>query len=426
MSRGRALLAAALLAQACSYDLAALRGVDAAVDRPRPVDLGTPVDLGAPMDAPADRPGPTDGGARAGSCELDGGTVVSLAPPVPPARPASDAGVTLAYALVQNNLQNALGLALPTGTVDGGVLTGCSTVDGMRTPPTRIYRYQVVEGGTVTATTNTQHCTGFDTRVYAIWSCKAQDLANPAVCGDDLSDSTDTGRCPTCGTVADAGGACAPLLSTIETPPSQALRRGDVVFFAVTGFNINPGVFPHRLWVGENAARIEAFPAMPSAPTVNRCVCQDGTPTARTVFFPHQASLESFPSPVNTMPASSSFLGVRDALAAGMYSGVSMQFRVLRATIPSAPGCPRDMVRAVFDLIAGGSLVTSFSIRGDIPSATTFTVPYTAFAPTMLTRVAAGMPIELRLREVRPQPACLDLVLDPVPGANAVTLYGGP
>lgn len=430
MSGGRALLAAALLAQACSYDLAALRGVDAAVDRPRPVDLGPPVDLGAPMDAPADRPGPTDGGAdsgaRAGSCDLDGGTVVSLTPPVPPARPSSDAGVTLAYALAQNSLQNALGLPLPTGTVDGGVLPGCSTVDGMRTPPTRIYRYQVAEGGTVTATTNTQHCTGFDTRVYAIWSCKAQDLANPVACGDDLSDSTDTTRCPTCSTVADAGGACAPLLSTIETPPSQVLRRGDVVFFAVTGFNINPGVFPHRLWVGENAARIEAFPASPGAPVVNRCVCQDSTPTARTVFFPHPVPEESFPSPVNTMPVSSSFLGVRSALPTGMYSGVSLQFRVLRATIPNVPGCPRDMVRAEFDLLVGGSVVTTFSIRGDIANATTFTVPYTAFAPTLLTSVSAGMPLQLRLREVRPQPACLDLVLDPVPGANAVTLYGGP
>jgi hypothetical protein len=55
----------------------------------------------------------------------------------------------------------------------------------------------------------------------------------------------------------------------------------------------------------------------------------------------------------------------------------------------------------------------------------TVTVPYTAFAPTTLNRVGAGMPIELRLREVQPQPACLSLDLDPTPGASAITLYGG-
>ena len=54
--------------------------------------------------------------------------------------------------MATNNLQGAPMVALPTGTIDGGLLAGCSTVDSMRAPPTRIYRYQVAEGGTVTAT----------------------------------------------------------------------------------------------------------------------------------------------------------------------------------------------------------------------------------------------------------------------------------
>lgn len=425
----RAALACALAAPACSYDLDALRASDASLDRPRPVDTGA-VDLGTGMDAPTDRGGdaPTvDAGggsdARAGSCELDGGVVVPLAPPIAPTRPGSDAGVTLAHAMVLNNLQGAVGIALPTGNLDGGVvLAGCPTADSMRTPPTRVYRYRVVEGGTVTATTNTQHCTSFDTRVYAIWSCKAQDLAQPAACGDDLSDGTDTERCPTCGTGPDAGVACARLLSTIETP---TVRRGDTVFIAVTGFNINPGMFPHRLWVGENAARVEAFPAAPSAPVVNRCVCQDSTATARTVYFPYPVPSESFPTPVSSSPTTSSFLGVRDALPTGMYSGVEMQLRVVRVNVPSSGSCPRDMVRAVFDLYVGGSLVTAFSLGANLAPPFTLTVPYTAFAPTTLTRVAAGMPIELRLREVTPGAACMTLELDATPGANAITLYGG-
>ena len=296
----------------------------------------------------------------------------------------------------------------------------------MPAPPTRVYRYQVVEGGTVTATTNTQHCTTFDTRVYAVWSCKAQDLAQPAACGDDLSDGTDTARCPSCGTGADAGAVCAPLLSTIVTPTSQALHRGDVVFFAVTGYNISPGVFPHRLWVGENAARIEAFPPVPLVTPVNRCVCQETTQGARTVFFPHPLPLESFPSPATTVGSgSTSFLGVRDTLPSGLYSGVGLQLRIARWTLSTAAGCPREMVRAVFDLIVGGAMVTSFSIPATLAPPMTVTVPYTAFAPTMLNRVTMGMPIELRLREVQPQPACLSLDLDPTVGASAITLYGG-
>lgn len=421
----RPTLALALCAVGCSYPLDALRAHDAGRvgDRPMPTpDLGVRSDVAVDLGAPS----ADTGAARAGSCDVDGGIVVRLAPPVAPMRTGADAGVTLAFAMASNNLQGAIGLSLPTGTVDGGAYPGCMTADPMTAPPTRIYRYQMVEGGTVTATTNTQHCTSFDTRVYAVWSCKAQDLANPAVCGDDLSDSTDTARCPSCGTGTGSDTACSPLLSTIVTPPSQVLRRGDVVFFAVTGFNISPGLFPHRLWVGENAARIEPFPVTPIVQTVNRCVCQENTQGARTVFFPHPLPMESFPSPTTTVGSgSTSFLGVRDALPSGLYSGVGLQLRIAQWNLSTAPGCPREMVRAVFDLIVGGAMVTSFSIPATLAPPMTVTVPYTAFAPTMLNRNGAGMPIELRLREVQPQPSCLSLDLDPTVGASAITLYGG-
>lgn len=426
----RPALALALLAGACSYDLNRLRARDGGpvVDRPSPSDTGPRVDVVTPVDVPVERDVPaTDAGmTRMGSCDIDGGAPVALVPPITSVRPGSDAGVTLAYAMATNNLQGAPMIALPTGTIDGGVLAGCSTADSMRAPPTRIDRYQVAEGGTVTATTNTQHCTGFDTRVYAIWSCKTEDLALPAACGDDLSDGLDALRCPSCGMVSDAGANCSTLLSTIETPTSQPMRRGEVVFFAVTGFNISPGLYPHRLWVGENAARIEAFPAAPRVAPVNRCACQESTQGPRTVFFPYPVPLENFPATVSTAGGgSTSFLGVRDALPTGSYSGVAMQLRIARWNLSTAAGCPRDMVRAVFDLMVGGAMVTTFSIPGTLAPPVTVTVPYTAFAPTTLNRVGAGMPIELRLREVQPQPACLSLDLDPTAGASAITLYGG-
>jgi hypothetical protein len=285
-----------------------------------------------------------------------------------------------------------------------------------------VYRYQVVEGGTVTATTNTQHCTSLDTRVYAIWSCKTADLARPAACGDDLENSGDTGRCPTCGTGPDAG-VCTPLVSTIETPPGEVLRRGDTVFFAVTGFNVNAATSQHRLWVGENAARVEPFPSPLSVPVVSRCVCQANTDAARTVSFPYLAPMENFP--LTATAGGASFLGVRDALPTATYSGVSLQLRVARWTLSSAPGCAAASVRAVFDLIVGSTLVTTFSIPATLAPPVTVAVPYTAFAPITLTRTSAGMAMELRLRTVLPQAACLTIELEPTQGASAVTLYGG-
>ena len=430
----RSAIALSLLAGACNYDLDRLRARDGGpvVDRPSPTDMGPRVDVVTPVDVPTDVPVGRDvpatdtGMTRMGSCDLDAGAPLNLLPPITSPRPGSDAGATLAYAMLTNNLQGAPQIALPTGGGDGSVVPGCPTADTMRSPPTRIYRYQVVEGGTVTATTNTQHCTNFDTRIYAIWSCKMQDLAQPATCGDDLSDGTDTLRCPACGMTPDAGGNCSTLLSTIETPASQPMRRGEVVFFAVTGYNITPGLYPHRLWVGENAAHIEPFPESPRATPVNRCTCQEGTQAPRTVFFPHPVTGENFPPTVSTQGGgSSSFLGVREQLPTGSYSGVSMQLRIASWNLSPAAGCPRDMVRAVFELIVGASMVTTFSIPATLAPPVTVTVPYTAFSPTVLTRVAAGMPIELRLREVLPQPACLTINLESTPGASAITLYGG-
>ncbi|MBK8696215.1 MAG: hypothetical protein IPN17_29115 [Deltaproteobacteria bacterium] len=390
------------------------------------VDVVTPVDVLTDVPVTRDVPATDAGMTRMGSCDLDAGAPLNLLPPITSTRPGSDAGATLAYAMLTNNLQGAPQIALPTGGGDGSVVPGCPTADSVRSPPTRIYRYQVVEGGTVTATTNTQHCTNFDTRVYAIWSCKAQDLAQPATCGDDLSDSTDTLRCPACGMAPDAGGNCSTLLSTIETPASQPMRRGEVVFFAVTCYNISPGLYPHRLWVGENAAHIEPFPPRPgrrrsTAAPARKAPRRRGRCSSRT-----RSRGETSPPTVSTQGGgSSSFLGGRDQLPTGSYSGVSMQLRIASWNLSTAAGCPRDMVRAVFELIVGGSMVTTFSIPATLAPPVTVTVPYTAFSPTVLTRVAAGMPIELRLREVLPQPACLTINLESAPGASAITLYGG-
>ena len=430
MTSLRPALALALCAAACDYHLDRLSARDGGpvLDRPTPpADQGVRPDVVAPADVPGDLgSAPTDAGAaRVGVCALDGGAAVALPPPVTPVRPGSDAGATLAFAMVTGNLQGAPMVALPTGTLDGGaVLVGCAAADRMRTPPTRVYRYQVAEGGTVTATTNTQHCTAFDTRVYALWSCGAADLASPLACDDDISDGTDTSRCATCG-AADGGVACPSRLSTLTTPVTQAARRGDVLYFAVTGYEISPGVFPHRLWVGENAARIEAFPTEPPAPPVNRCVCQEATQGARSVYFPYRGDGGNFPATLSAVGESTSFLGVRDTLPQGVYSGVALQLRVLRWALSPAAGCPRADVRAVFDLLVGGATVTSFSIPATLQPPVTVTVPYTAFAPTTLTRIPAGMPIELRLREVQPQAACLTIDVDPTAGASAITLYGG-
>jgi hypothetical protein len=423
-ARRAALVAAALLAPACSYDLNALRASDAAVDRPRPTDNGA-VDRGVAVDVGEDRPAPVDAGradtglTRAGTCDTVGGTVVPLAAPLP----ATGSTTPLAYAMARGDLAGAAGLPLPT-SMDGGVVAGCPYYDPVRSPPTRVYRYQVVEGGTVTATTNTQLCTEFDTRVYAIWSCKTADLARPAACGDDLTHGADTARCPACsaGPDADAGpGVCTPNVSTIETPPTEVLRRGDTVFFAVTGFHADSNQTPFRLWVGENAARIEPLPSTASVPLVNRCVCQANTDAARTASFPYLATTGNFP--VSAVAGGPSFLGARSSVPAGVYSGVSMQLRVARWTLAS--GCAAASVRAVFDLIVGNTLVTTFSVPATLTPPVTVAVPYTAFAPVMLNSTSAGMAMELRLRTVQPQATCLAVELDPAQGASTVTLYGG-
>jgi len=430
---GLCLVALAALGTGCSYDLDALRRRDAAavVDRPR-VDAGTAPDVAATDVVTDQGAGPTDAGVvdqdslRVGACNATGVSAVPLAPPIAPPR-AGAQPATLAYAMALNNLQGAPMLGLPTVTTDGGVtLQGCPTRDDVRTPPTRIYRYQVAEGGSVTATTNTQHCTALDTRVYAMWSCGAGDLASPIGCADDLANGRDTARCPTCGSGGGDGGvACTPLMSTLDLTTTPALRRGEVVYFAVTGFDINAATSAHRLWVGENAARIEAFPATPTRPPVNRCACQTNTDSARTVYFPHFVVGENFPPTVSAMGTAMSFLGVRD-VAQGMYTGVALQLRINRWNLSSdTTTCPRNMVRAVFDLIVGTTLVTSFSIDANLAPPVTVTVPYTAFAPTLLTRGGAGMVFELRLRQVLPDAACLTLDLDQAQGASAITLYGG-
>ncbi len=343
-----------------------------------------------------------------------------MAPPRSGGQPAP----TLAYAMALNNLQGAPMLGLPTVTTDGGVtLQGCPTRDDVRTPPTRIYRYQVVEGGSVTATTNTQHCTTLDTRVYAMWSCNAGDLASPLGCADDLSNGRDTARCPTCGGGGGDGGvACTPLVSTLDLAATPTLRRGEVVYFAVTGFDVNAATSAHRLWVGENAARIEPFAT--TLRPVNRCACQTNTDVARTVYFPHLMSGENFPTTASATTTMGSFLGVRD-VPQGMYTGVSLQLRINRWNLSSdTTTCPRNMVRAVFDLLVGTTAVTSFSIDANLAPPVTVTVPYTAFAPTLLTRMAAGMVFELRLRQVVPDVSCLTIDLEQAQGASAITLYG--
>lgn len=430
--RAAGLVALAALGVACSYDLDALRRRDGSVvDRPR-ADVGFPQDQGTADVAGDQGVAPTDAGVvdqdalRAGACNVTGAAVVALAPPIAPSRPGGQPA-TLAYAMGSvQNLQGAPQLGLPTVMADGGaVLSGCPTRDDTRTPPTRIYRYQVAEGGSVTATTNTQHCTTLDTRVYAMWSCGAGDVASPLGCADDLTNGRDTARCPTCGAGSDAGVACTPLVSTLDLGVTPQLRRGDVVFFAVTGFDVTSSNSAHRLWVGENAARIEAFPASPTRTPVNRCACQTSTDSPRTVYFPYPVTGENFPTTVSATGASTSFLGVRD-LPQGMYTGAGLQLRIARWNLSAdTTSCPRAMVRAVFDLIVGTSLVTSFSIGADLAPPVTVTVPYTAFAPTLLTRGTAGMVFELRLRQVLPDPACLTIDLDGVQGASAVTLYGG-
>ncbi len=429
---GRCLLALAALGAGCSYDLDALRRRDAAavVDRPR-ADVGTSPDV-ATADVPTDQgAGPADSGVldqdslRVGACNAAGVSAVPLAPPIAPPRTGAQP-TTLAYAMALNNLQGAPMLALPTQTTDAGVtLPGCPFRDDVRAPPTRVYRYQVAEGGSVTATTNTQHCTTLDTRVYAMWSCGAGDVANPVGCADDFGSSRDSARCPSCMSGSDGGTACAPLTSTLDLTTTPTLRRGEVVYFAVTGFDINAATSAHRLWVGENAARIEAFPSSPTSPPVNRCACQTNTDSARTVYFPHVMSGENFPLTASATTTAGSFLGVRD-VPQGMYTGVSLQFRINRWTLSSdAAACPRNMVRAVFDLIVANTLLTTFSIDASLAPPVTVTVPYTAFAPTSLIRASAGMRFELRLRQVLPDVSCLTLDLEQSQGASAITLYGG-
>ena len=394
----------AALSLGCTYDLTALRR-DAGADRPAVTTDASSTDRGSPDVAPGDA-----SAARNGACDLSSAAAIAVIPPTAPG-PSS---ATLAFGLATGDLQGAPALALPTGSING-----CLTADPNRSPPTRVYRYQVVAGGRVTASTDTQFCTAFHSRVYALWSCGASDVAHPAACADGVDDGSASVLCPSSGD-AGAGAGCTHALGTLDFAPTPPLAAGDVVYFAVTGPDLPSTGLGHRLWVGENAARLEAFAATSASGQANRCGCQTNTGTPRTVAFPFRVSGENFPVSAST---TSSYLGVRD-VPTGSFTGVALQLHVVRSVLGNGAGCTSG-ARAVFDLLVADTLLTSFSIGADLVAPVMVTVPYTAFAPIDLARLSTGMKFELQLRAVLPSDDCMTIDLDPSAGASTVTLYGG-
>ena len=330
----------------------------------------------------------------------------------PPPGVGNDAGA-LAYGLAIGTLVGAPAVGLPTGSING-----CTTVDPTPTPATRVYRYQVVAGGRVTASTNNQFCTGFHSRVYGLWSCSAGDIARPVGCADGVDDGSANTLCPACGDAGADQGACGRNLAALSLDTSPPLAAGDVVYFAVTGPNLPSTGLAHRLWVGENAAQLAAFPPTWPSRVANRCTCQNGTGTAHTVLFPINARLENFPVPA---APGQSFLASRD-LPEIPYGGVALQLRVVSRSTPTTSVCGANPT-ATFDLSVGNVLLTSFTLDASAPVPGIVTVPYTAFAPITPMRTPSGMGLELKLRSVSPSPECLVIGFDPAPGGSQLTLF---
>ena len=396
---------ALLLLAGCTYDLVALRH-DAGAPR---VDVVS--DRGPADDGVVDAPALNDAGTtRAGACDVPGGAaaVQSFL------GVGNDAGA-LAYGFATGTLSGAPGIALPTGSVNG-----CTIVDPVTTPPTRVYRYQVVAGGRVTASTNDQFCTGFHSRVYGLWSCSTPDFARPVGCADGVDDGSATTLCPACGDAGADQGACGRNLAALSLDTTPPLAAGDVVYFAVTGANLPSTGLAHRLWVGENAAQLAAPPPSGALRVANHCTCQNGTGTAHTVLFPIFARGENFPPP----NPGESFIASRD-LPEIPYGGVAMQLRIVSRSTPTSSTCGANPT-ATFDLSVGNVLLTSFTIGADFPVPGIVTVPYTAFAPITPTRANGGMGIQLTVRNIQPSPECLVLAFDPSPGGSQLTLFEPP
>lgn len=393
----------------CSYDLDALqRGSDGAVtDRGAAVDTGPTIDAGtdAGAEAAVDVSPPRD--VHHGTCALDGGGgAVRLS------RGAQ-------WGMIQTTTSGGPALRLPTG----GAVPGCGTMDGVVAPPTQVFEWRVSKGSRIAATTNTSFCDGIDTRVYAVWSCGSADLNNPAGCNDDLA----APAAPLCLMCSPATGRnCASTTSLLDLPVST----GETVFFAVNGYTpaggggTNVGAF--RLWVGENPAQIVPLPS--SGSTVDRCPCQASTGMASTVAFPDGSVVDGFPVALDLAQSVRSVLASRavaDHPSGGRVVGVSAQFGLRAVNLNAAnPQCAATA--ATFDLFIDGRAVTSFSIPPSYAPPFTFTVPYTGFAPVM---VSATFTAELRLRSLSTAPDCATYEFDRATGAqnpNALSLYFEP
>ncbi len=410
----------------CSYDYVRLRNPDAAVDRPIVIDTGprpmdVPVDMGSVMDVSdagttPDRPDVPTRDAMRGACSVPH-TDISMANRFGPGfvvRASTDTG--------------ASSMIVPPGRT-GGCME--PTYDPA---PERVYRYTVQRGPRLVATLNGSPCeTTFDSMLYAVPSCDMAGRMAALGCSDDDGETL----CNNCsGGDAGAGSQCphSGLLSTVEL---TNLVPGDVVYLVVDGYaaTMPPrrSSGPFRLALAENALLLAPPPPSGMGPVANRCDCttlpRAGTPV--TVNFPGGAP-DDMPrdgTPVTLDMNNRSIRGLRPMNLASI-TGASATFRVREQRVQFSSACVNAMTtpRMTLDLLVAGAVVSSFEVAVGLDAPVQVSTLYHSFQPVAVSD-RTMVPLELRVREVTPQPDCMALVIDPNPvggSTNTVTLEGAP
>jgi hypothetical protein len=389
-------LCAVLTVAACKYDLDAIspRGRDAAVDQPVMMDM-VPIDAMRP------------------DVRIEVGIDM-------PTRPPSTGAWALAT--LENVMNSTNGVTVIEGTTVGANANiPAPTCAAVTASSTRTYRYTVVAGDRLIATTNTGRCNTHDTVLAAYFSYTGGTAvpAGFASCVDDDSQNF----CTPCaggdgGTVMNRMDGCSTVFSTVEV---NNLIPGDVVYFTVGNFMGDsmtaPGAF--RLSIAENGLRRRALEPTSTLTLAPHCSCTGVPPmmTNRSLTFPNATDSGTFTS------ASRAIFGTRMLPYTRIY-GISGKINLRSSRLSSDPMCnvPGGSPLAALDVVIGNSVVASVTLDNGVIGSPFFTIPYT---PTNAGPFSSMTPtlVQLQIRPFMPAATTCFLLDVDTSAQNAITLY---
>lgn len=396
-----ALVAALVAAPACRYDLDRLRGTrDATMPEDAPGDVADAMDI---LDAVADAPD-----ADADTDAREPVDAPDVPEPIPctsrPAPNAVDVGTRIGPSLVIS----ADTVGAPSMLTPPTFGSGCPLDYSASPSPERVYRYVVERGPQLYATTDAPSCAGvFDTIVSIRTSCE-QGRGQTLACDDD--DAVISGC--TCGSEG-----CPSLASSAI---ATGLVPGQVVYVVVDGYANRAGRF--RLVLTENAgANVPPPPPSPSYLRADRCGCPGAMDTAVvSVPFPSAGDTVSGSSTTRLQQPGDQLSGTR-RLSLSRVAGAALEFRLVRNDLVTDTRCIDT--RAVLDLLVANTVVHSFEVRADAPTAVPLRAAYQTVAPFALP-VGVAVSLGLRLREIVPA-GCGSIEIERGAPGGTLTLLGG-